>query len=266
MFVTRSRRTRREEFAAGFLINRLPPADEERPYGSQPNRRRKHSAMRLLCWLLLALCGYLVLGCAATMPGSPRHPVHPIAAPKSEALEVSRRLPEAARDRVHVFFLNGADPVNFCNFRGLAEYVQALGYRHVSYGQMSDSRRCEEMVRQLRRDDPQARIVLVGYSAGVYLVRDMAHALNRDRIPVDLLIYLGGDLLTNAKEDRPDNARRIVNIRGTGLFLLEGGRINGADLEGCENHYVGGVPHSGLPSDPRTLELVATALAQAAAK
>ncbi len=248
--------------------NRVPPPSVAAGAITSDHAMKTAKERRLgrLCVLLPAAVGVLSLGCASTRPGETVHAVLPIAPPRAEVLNVSRQLPDGARDRVHVFLLNGADPVNFCDFRGLSHYVTALGYRNVTYGQMWDNARCEEAVRKLRRDDPQARVVLVGYSAGVYLVRDITRDLGRDGVQVDLLFYLGGDLLTNAPEDKPGNAARIVNVRGRGLVLLRGGAVNGADLDGCENRLFTDVAHRGLPSDPRVLEMLAGELAAVAGR
>src|SRR5262245_22908648 len=128
--------------------------------------------MKRVLWLVLALASCLPLGCASatTALGLRLHPVPP---PQPEVLAENQRLTEVARDHVHVFLINGADPGHFCNFRGQAEYVLALGYRNVYFGQMWDARRCQEQVLKLRREDPHCRVVLVGYSAGVYLSRDL---------------------------------------------------------------------------------------------
>jgi hypothetical protein len=213
---------------------------------------------------LLALGCTLPLGCASTttMIGKMVNPVSP---PRPEVLAVSQALPASARDHVHVFFINGFDPNHFCNFRGQYEYVQALGYRNVYFGQMWDSKRCLEQIRLIRGQDSAARVVIIGYSAGVYLARDMTNDLGSERTRVDVLVYLGGDVLTDSDKNRPANAERIVNVRGWGMVLLGGGLINGAELKGSENVYIDKVWHNGLPSDQRVLELLARELATQAA-
>ena len=63
----------------------------------------------------------------------------------------------------------------------------------------------------------------------------MANDLAADGTPVDLLVYLGGCWVSNGPEWRPENARRIVNIRDSGLIALTGGLLHPDTLDGAEN-------------------------------
>src|SRR4029078_11401254 len=111
-----------------------------------------------------------------------------------------------------------------------------------------------DAIREVRARDPEAKIVLVGFSWGANSVRRMGHRLPQGGVEVDLLVYLVGDFIWNTPYSRPPNVRRIVNIRGRGLILL-GGVCEGGDPDGVRNERIEG-RHILAPSRPETLKLL----------
>jgi hypothetical protein len=93
----------------------------------------------------------------------------------------------------------------------------------------------------------------------------MAQSLKEDGIRIDVLVYLAGDLLCNCKFARPENARKILNIRAWGLVFLAGGLIRGADIAGCENYSLGFVRHACVPCYQPMLDLLTEELLALAA-
>ncbi len=213
--------------------------------------------MKRARWTLLTVSGWLVAAGIASASWPPGNLLHPMKSPRPEVLMATRCLPAEARDHVYIFLVNGIDPGNICNFRGLYDYLIELGYCNTYFGQMWDCAKFKKKMREIRSCDPQARIVLLGYSAGANCVRHMAHSLQEDGTQIDLLIYLAGDTLCNTEHSRPTNACKIVNIRAWGLVFLAGGIINGANLDGCDNYDIGFVRHSCVPSNVPMLELLA---------
>src|SRR5262249_38059845 len=142
-------------------------------------------------------------------PGCLGH-LHPVAMPSPEATESCAAVAEARRDRVHVFFINGLDPTNRANFYGLSEPGRPLGFPHVTYGQMYDQPEMRREIVRIHEQDPEAKFVVVGYSLGANLAGSLTHALAREGVTVDLLVYLGGDTLSNSPADLPDNAHHII--------------------------------------------------------
>lgn len=227
-------------------------------YGADP-------AMTQRLWMLLSLgcwLGYVACASASWPPGSLLHPVDP---PRPEVLAGVQRVPTCARDHVYVFLVNGIDPGNLCNFRGLYDYVCNLGFRKVYFGQLWDVPQYVHDIRQIRRQDPRARIFLLGYSAGANAVNLMAQSLKKAGTRIDVLVYLAGDTLCNCKMARPENACKVLNIRAWGLVFLAGGLINGTDIDGCENYSLGFVRHSCVPRNQQLLELLARELVALAA-
>jgi hypothetical protein len=185
--------------------------------------------------------------------------------PRPEVLAKAQCVPAWARDHVYVFLVNGVDPGNICNFRGLYDYLCGLGFDNVYFGQLWDGPHFVREIRQIRCQDPQAKIFLLGYSAGASAVSWMAQSLKKDGTQIDVMVYLAGDLLRDCKTTQPENVCKILNIRAWGLVFLAGGLVNGADIAGCENYSLGFVRHSCVPQDRRMLELLAEELVALAA-
>src|SRR5262249_35646320 len=73
-------------------------------------------------------------------------------------------------------------------------------------------------IHRIHQEDPQARFVLIGFSFGANMVCSLANSMNKDGIPLDLLVYLGGNTLHNNEHDQPPNTKRILNILATGAI------------------------------------------------
>ena len=184
--------------------------------------------------------------------------VHPIDPACPELTEPCRMLPKCARDHVHVLFVHGMDPVDCANLSGVRDYVQALGFQKTYYGQLYHVWQFKKLVRDIHQHDCDSRFVLVGFSFGANMVRTVAQAAGEDGIPIDLLIYLGGNTMKNTPKDQPENVERIVNI------LAQGCIWNGDTLDQAENVQIKGRWHFGSPSHPFTLQVLAQDLAEIA--
>lgn len=212
-------------------------------------------------WLLM---GSLFLGGAVrAQEASHRDTLlgHPLQVDRSAHAALCASLPAARRAHVYLFFVNGVDWIGAGNLRGLCGYIQAQGFPHAYYAQCYQGGRLEQRIRQIAQQDPQARFVLVGFSAGAYVVRDVTHALAPAGIRVDLLVYIGGDYLSDSPDSRPANAGTIVNIMGHG-FLFSGGDLiaNGTPITGALNLRLP-CRHILLPSRRETIDLLMQELA-----
>jgi hypothetical protein len=185
--------------------------------------------------------------------------LHAIAPPDPEWVEPCQVTPLGARNHVYIFFVHGLDPLNCANLSGVRDYVQGLGFNKTYYGQLYHTAQFEREMRSIHANDPDARFVLIGFSLGANMVRNIAQAVKPDGIGIDLLVYLGGNTLKDAPRDRPENAARVINI------LAQGCVWNGATLEGAENVQVRQVGHFGSPTHPYTLQTLARELAALAA-
>src|SRR5439155_11479436 len=113
---------------------------------------------------------------------------------------------------VHVFLIHGMDPLDFANLSGVRDYIQSLGFIKTHYGQLYHLWEFKKELRRVHEEDPEARFVLIGFSFGANMVRELANAVKQDGIVIDLLVYLGGNTLENTPPNRPDHVLHIVNI------------------------------------------------------
>ncbi|MCS7167311.1 MAG: hypothetical protein NZ914_06735 [Gemmatales bacterium] len=172
--------------------------------------------------------------------------------------EFARQLPAQAKQHVYIFFLNGLDPFEFAQLSALRDYCRDLGFQRCWFGQFYHRWYFQQVIEEIWQEDAEARLVLVGFSAGAIAARDLAHALKRANIPVDLLMYIGGAILTNSPRSRPENVRRLIHIRANEL-VFRGWAIEGADNVKCEDVW-----HFGAPTHPETRRRLAEALAEIA--
>jgi hypothetical protein len=224
-------------------------------------------------WARLAVA-LACLGSAATAaradetapapPSSDPDFVDPLQAPAMSLGEMCQAVPPCCRDRTHVFFLNGIDWPGFSNLQGLCDYLRAAGFRNVTWGSMFDGSAFRTRICRIRECDPDARVVLLGYSYGANRARSLMHALAEDGVHVDLLIYLGGDTIWDCERSRPANACRILNITGHGFWAYGFGFLcRGDNIAGAENLRLS-TYHLGLPSHPETVEAVVRAVVETA--
>jgi pimeloyl-ACP methyl ester carboxylesterase len=208
-----------------------------------------------VCLLLLTLAPVCCAsGCLARL--------NPLPELTSAERVTCQALRAADRDRVHVFFINGLDPLDKGNLVGLSDRVRELGFQNVAFGQMYDEPAMRREIVRVHAQDPGAKIVVVGFSFGANLARVLADQLQAENIPVELLVYLGGDTLTNSPEDRPANARQIVNITAEGCSWLFAGLIwKGEDIDGAENLRLEHVDHFHIPTNEQVLQMLRERLA-----
>ncbi len=165
------------------------------------------------------------------------------------------------KDHVYIFAVNGLNPLCLGNFNGFCTYLKEQGYKHTYFAQLYTCLDWANYIREVRHGDPQAKVVLIGFSLGANSVRWIANDLARDGTRVDLLVYLVGDTIGNTPESHPANVGRVVNIRGKGLILTGGDlTLNGADIDGARNVRLE-CRHILAPSRSETLALVSEELA-----
>jgi hypothetical protein len=185
--------------------------------------------------------------------------VHPVTKPAAADLQPNEGIPQECRNHVHVFLVHGVDPLDVGNLDGLTDYVQSLGFIKTHYGMPFHSFFFLKEIRKIHHEDPTARFVLVGFSYGAGLVRDMTNDLERDGIMVDLMVYIDGVALYQRALDRPTNTLKLVNI-------LSCYRDESNTFEDAENARCPDVWHFGTPTHPTTLKILARELAAVAVR
>ncbi len=207
---------------------------------------------RLSGLLLAALCLGTASGCLSF--------VHSLDAPPKEQLVPGDMIPAPARHHVHIFIIHGMDPLDLANLAGLTEYIQALGYPKTHYGQMYHLWGFTDELRRIHKEDPLARFVLIGFSFGANMVRDLANFIKDEDIPIDLIVYLGGNTLDNTVRTQPEHVLHIVNILATGCIW------NGTTMDRADNLHYDDVWHFGSPTHAKTRALLSRELAVVAGR
>src|SRR5262245_25855265 len=83
-------------------------------------------------------------------------------------------VPRCCQSHVYIFFATGLDPLDCANLMGVVDYCHSLGYNATYYGQLWHFPRFEDEIHLIYHEDPDARIVLVGFSFGANSVRTVA--------------------------------------------------------------------------------------------
>lgn len=184
---------------------------------------------------------------------------HPVEAPPPADIFPCHEVPQACKNRVHVFFLHGLDPLDFANFQGVHDYVRSLGFLKTYFGLPFHAFHFEKELRRVHEADPEARFVLVGFSYGAGLVRDIACTVQKAGIAIDLVVYMDGVRLEQRDLHRPANVGRVINV-------LAFDRSADSNVAEAENHVLEGVWHFGMPSHPQVLRLLGRELGELAAQ
>lgn len=217
---------------------------------------------------LFGSLAFMGLGCISTNSASAIEPLfakygtgtmlHPLEEPEKILLPscYSGRPCQCRKEHVYIYTVNGLNPMCLGNFNGLCQYFKKQGFENTRFAQPYTYFGFADEIRQVRHNDPEARIALIGFSLGANMVRDIANDLERDGTKVDLLVYMVGDTIKNTPYSRPANVCRIVNIRGKGLVLTGGDLFwNGSEIDGARNVHID-CRHILAPSRRQTIELM----------
>src|ERR1700756_2307886 len=105
---------------------------------------------------------------------------HPLQACDPKVVKACEAAPADGREHVHTFIVNGLDPLQLGNLNGMAGYLRRLGFPQTHFEPLMGYRATRRQIREIRQSDPDAKIVLVGYSVGALVVRRLANDLQRE--------------------------------------------------------------------------------------
>lgn len=186
--------------------------------------------------------------------------MHPLDVPPKEQIALGENIPSPCRNHVHIFLIHGLDPLDAANLSGLTEYIQQEGYIKTHFGQCYHLWEFKKEMRRLHKEEPKTRFVVIGFSLGSLMAQELANAVKKDGIVIDLLVYVGGFILSNSPRSQPENVAHIVNILSSGDGMI------GPRMDRADNVRYGDVWHFGLPTHPRTREMLTRELAVVAAR
>ena len=182
--------------------------------------------------------------------------LHPIQEPESYAIPTWCLSAPCHKEHVYIFGIDGVNPLCLGNFNGMLGYLRKQGFQNTFFGQLHTSFTFAGKIRDIHECDRDARIALIGFSAGANYVKRIANTLEKDAVKIDLLVYLAGDTVYDTPSSHPSNVGRVVNVRANGLVLTGGNLFfNGEDLPGARNVHVD-CRHILLPSRTETLQLM----------
>ena len=125
--------------------------------------------------------------------------------------------PEQSLDNVHVIFVESpADIGHFGRIEEVCCEMRDMGLRNTVYFEpLVDGNWCElaEYVREVRAENPNSRIMLVGWSIGTLFVKNALKELEAEGESVDTIVYI--DSFTIKLSDltgHPENYDRAVMI------------------------------------------------------
>ncbi len=168
-------------------------------------------------------------------------------------LPLAPRVAHRPQDDTVILVVNGGDPLHLAHADAFARQFRADGYPYAEVAEWHQENAIEQAVREVHRDNPDVRIVLIGYSLGAYCVRDITNRLNRDGIPVLMVGYIGADYLVDSGDARLEGISRVVNVTGDGHFLTGKNLFfNGTDVSGARNVRLAGTRHFDLLNHPQT--------------
>ena len=187
------------------------------------------------------LMGLLLAGCAST-----RHCHYTAADPAV-----------SPAPHVHVFLIHGLDPLDVGNLRGLRDTIAGWGYETPRLVQFFQGGIVIRDIARLKADDPQARILLFGFSAGAATSSWVINRLHHHHgINVDTVVYAAGITLLDIEYNHPPFIGKIIHIRDGAPIL------HGIQLTGAENYRFTDVWHFGSPTHSNTLAILQHELAR----
>ncbi len=106
-------------------------------------------------------------------------------------VSLANPIPIPVRNNVYLFIMNGRDYLEISGIDDLRNQLCYLGFPKVYYAQMADNTWFYQELRRLARDEPQARIVLCGYSAAAERVVALAEGCVQDGVTqLDSVVFL----------------------------------------------------------------------------
>lgn len=164
--------------------------------------------------------------------------------------------PTPIRQQVYLFMMNGSDSLELGGMLTLRDKLCHAGYAKVYYAQQEDRNWFHREIRRLQRDEPQARILLLGYGTAAERTMVLACDAVRDGVMIDAVIFLdpvavGG----NIAETLPI---QTVAIRSHN-WTAAPGLITNHTVQLPTGHY-------SAPTHPGTVQAIAQLMTQSASR
>jgi hypothetical protein len=153
--------------------------------------------------------------------------------------------PPPVRNQVFLFMMNGHDVLEYGGMLELRDRLCHAGYPMVYYTQRMDRAWYNRELRRVARDNPGARLLLLGYGSATPVVTGLAYDAARDRLPIDAVIYL---------DPVGTSADLIGTLPYHSVTVRSHNWRGGQRLETSETDTVANVGHYGLPTHQATVD------------
>ncbi len=161
-------------------------------------------------------------------------------------------LPVQCRNEVHVFMMHGLTPTTDCGLNALRMKLGDAGFAKVGMGELCHGGWVKSEIDCIRRTDPDARFVLLGYDLGAATAVSLSRDLTAKGIPVEAVVLL--DPMGCPAE--PCGSRTLLITSGTCA----------ASVPHSSRVVVGNASHFGLPAHPTTVAVITDLLNDIAAQ
>jgi hypothetical protein len=163
----------------------------------------------------------------------------------------------AQRNRVHVFLVNGVDPLDDGGLIQLRDRLNVAGFTQVYHGHPHHTGWFGRTMRRIACDDPHARFVIVGYESGAGNAVTLAADAGRHGLPVDAVVLLDPASVS------PSGCAAVE----APIHLVTSDRWKARDdLPVSDAMKLPDVGHYTLASHPATVEHVTSLLLEAVAR
>ncbi len=155
------------------------------------------------------------------------------------------------QSQVHVFIIHGLDPFDYANLRGLRDHCHKQGYMQTTYAQFYHGPWIIDRVRQIKANDPGAKVLVFGFSAGTLTARSVVNTLHsKHGIDVDVVVYTSGITMLDREYNHPSFVGKVIHIRDRSLLT------GGVEFSRGENYKYRDAWHFGTPTHENTLAVL----------
>jgi hypothetical protein len=113
-------------------------------------------------------------------------------------------IPVPCRGQVYVFMIHGVTPSTECGLEALRLKLGEAGFCKVGVGELVHCGWVQGEIKRIRKCEPEARFVLVGYDLGGPAAVSVAHDLSLSGVPVEAVVLIApmGKTVTETCEVR----------------------------------------------------------------
>lgn len=159
-------------------------------------------------------------------------------------------LPAPCRGQVYVFMVHGLTPGGDCGLETLRLKLAESGFAKVGVAELGGSFCVAGEIARIRKCEPDAKFVLLGYDMGGAAAACVARDLNKQGVPVEALV-----LLNPVKCGEPCGVRTLLITSGTTATTVP-----------HTDRLVVSTTHMHLPAHPRTVGVILGLLSEIATR